>query len=263
MNDIHPYWEIHNSKGPYLLLIHGFLSSRNQWLPNLDALSAVTTPVLVELYGHGRSPAPEDIKAYHPDAYVDAFENIRRQLGVSNWYVCGQSLGASLSLRYALRHPSAVKAQVFTNTVAALAEKKDLSGNLLKTFADELEKGDIHILEKLPMHPLQARFLREDVKTALIKDCSEASPLGVANTMRYTMPEVSVREEIHQNKVPSLLACGKWEKRFEVFRTFARDHMPHLDIVDLDAGHAVNVGAFEAFNEAVVSFIQRQEHPHT
>ena len=111
------------------------------------------------------------------------------------------------------------------------------------------------MLESLPMHPIHARFLREDVKTALMEDCARADLSGIANTMQYTMPEVSVREEIHHNKVPSLLACGRWEKRFAIFRDFARDHMPLLNITDLDAGHAVNVGAAEKFNEAVIDFI--------
>jgi len=38
-----PYYEVREGKGPYVLLVHGFLSSRAQWLPNLDALSTVGT----------------------------------------------------------------------------------------------------------------------------------------------------------------------------------------------------------------------------
>ena len=34
------------------------------------ALARVTRPVVVELWGHGRSPTPEDARLYHPDAYV-------------------------------------------------------------------------------------------------------------------------------------------------------------------------------------------------
>ena len=250
-----PYWEIYDGNGPYLLLVHGILSSRGQWLPNLKELSKVTTPVLVELFGHGRSPSPESTEAYHPEAYVKAFEQIRRQLNAAKWFICGQSLGASLTLRYALRHPDRISAQIFTNTVAGLAEKKSLVNSQIQTYAKELLNGGHKMLESLPMHPIHARFLREDVKTALIEDCAMADLPGIANTMQYTMPEVSVREEIHHNKVPSLLTCGRWEKRFSIFRDFARDHMPLLDITDLDAGHAVNVGAAEQFNATVIDFI--------
>ena len=63
-----PHYEVHPGRGPHLLLVHGMLSSRAQWLPNLAALAAVCRPVTLELWGHGRSPAPADPAAYHPDA---------------------------------------------------------------------------------------------------------------------------------------------------------------------------------------------------
>ena len=117
------YWEVHRGNGLYLLMVHGFLSSRAQWMPNIEALSEKATPVVVELLGHGRSGGPKSPDAYHPDEYVKMFEEIRRRLGIDTWFVCGQSLGACLTLRYALTHPDRINAQIFTNTVAGFAEK--------------------------------------------------------------------------------------------------------------------------------------------
>lgn len=85
-------------RGPPLLLVHGFLSSCAQWRPNLAALKQYVRPVIVELWGHGRSPAPEDPEAYRVTSYIDAFEAIRRDLGVDRWLVCGQSFGAGLTI---------------------------------------------------------------------------------------------------------------------------------------------------------------------
>ena len=55
-----PYYEVHPGEGPYALFVHGFLSSRAQWLPNLNQLSTVCRPVVVELFGHGRSTSPAE-----------------------------------------------------------------------------------------------------------------------------------------------------------------------------------------------------------
>ena len=60
------YYEVHDGDGPHLLLVHGILCSRALWMPNLEALSTVARPVVVELFGHGRSPSPEDADAYTP-----------------------------------------------------------------------------------------------------------------------------------------------------------------------------------------------------
>ena len=98
-------FKVHPGNGPYLLLVHGFLSSSAQWLANLKELSTVCKPVTVDLWGHGRSPAPRDKIHYSPQAYAEQFEQIRQQLGIERWFVCGYSLGAGLSIRYAHDYP--------------------------------------------------------------------------------------------------------------------------------------------------------------
>jgi 2-succinyl-6-hydroxy-2,4-cyclohexadiene-1-carboxylate synthase len=251
-----PYFEVHDGTGPYLLLVHGLLSCRFQWMLNISALSKVTRPVVVELLGHGRSPAPESPSFYRPEKYVEAFENIRKRLGVDKWLICGQSLGAALTLRYALDLPQRIIAQAFTNTTSSFREIKymdDARKDIAELARQLLEQGPEGI-KKIPVHPANARSLRADVKAALIEGCSDLSVQGVVNSICYTRPELSVRDRINTNRVPSLLVCGKREKRFLPFRDFARDHMPCLEIVELDGGHAVNIDAAEEFNDSVSSF---------
>lgn len=250
------YFEVHPGNGPYLLLVHGILSSRAQWMLNLEALSQVTRPVVVELLGHGRSPAPETPDPYRPEGYVKAFEYIREGLGVSEWLVCGQSLGAALTLQYALDHPERLMAQVITNSTSAFREIKDreeaVKGAL--SIAQMILEGGPEGIRKIPVHPVNARSLPEEVKESLVKDSAALSVLGVANAIRYTTADLSLRGQIHKNKVPTLLVCGKREQRFQPLRNFVAAHMPLLDIVDLDAGHAVNIDAAEEFNQMVCAF---------
>src|SRR5271157_541104 len=114
--------EVHGDGAkPHLLLVHGLLSSRAQWRPNLGALAAVSTPVVVELLGHGRSGAPAGSAAYTVAAYVRQFEALRERLGVRRWFICGQSFGAGLTIRYALTHPDRIVGQIFTNTMSGLS----------------------------------------------------------------------------------------------------------------------------------------------
>jgi len=222
----------------------------------LDALAKVSRPVIVELLGHGRSPTPESAKPYHPENYIRAFEKIRKLLGTTRWLLCGQFMGAGLTLRYALDHLEHIMAHVFTNTNSGLKEIKDIdevkkgSALLAQMLLDQGHEG----IKKIPVHPANARWLPKGVKAALLADYSSLIVLGVANTVRYTSPELSVRSEISKNRVPTLLMCGKREKRFKARRDFAESHMPLLDIVDLNAGHAVNIDAADEFNQAVTAF---------
>ena len=259
MSQIELHCDVHEGDGPFLLLVHGILSSRAQWEPNLLALSRVTRPVVVELWGHGRSPAPADPGAYHPNAYVAAFETLRKRLGASRWLVCGQSLGATLTLRYALDHPERLLAQVFTNSTSALADAEWVAGIRAggAEQADAIERGGRAMLEKVPLHPLRARRLPPEVQEALVSDAKLLDPRGLADTIRYTVPESTLRERVTENRVPTLLVCGERDRRFEAQRRFAERHLPHLEVVAVDAGHAVNIEAADAFDAAVIDFLER------
>ena len=68
------YWEEHAGRGPHLLLVHGVLSSRAQWLDNLAVLGEFCRPVVVELFGHGRSPSPQSPRPYSPVGYAEEFQ---------------------------------------------------------------------------------------------------------------------------------------------------------------------------------------------
>ena len=62
------------------ILLARFLSSSAQWILNLNALGKVCQPVTVDLWGHGKSPAPEDRHLYTAH-YGEQFEYIRTTLG--------------------------------------------------------------------------------------------------------------------------------------------------------------------------------------
>jgi len=232
------------------------LSSRAQWLGNIPALSSFCRPVVVELLGHGRSPSPEDPAAYTPQAYVVEFERLRQSLGADRWLVCGQSLGAALTLRYALESPERVMAHVFTNSMSALAEPgwRKTVIPLMQAAADRLEQDGRSAIDEHPLNPRRASRLPAEVREALVEDSRLHDPRGIALTGLHTVPDSPVRERIGTNAVPSLLVVGEREKRFREYRRFAEKQMPLVSVVGLDAGHAVNAEEADAFNREVEAF---------
>jgi pimeloyl-ACP methyl ester carboxylesterase len=249
------YVDIHEGRGPYALFVHGILSSRAQWMLNLDALSTVCRPVVVELLGHGRSEAPDDAAPYTPAGYVSAFEAIRESLGADHWLVIGQSLGSAVTLRYSLDHPDRVIAQVFTNSSSALADEawQQRLQRAAPSMASRIEEGGAAAIAALPIHPSNATRMPDDVKRALVADAELLSPRGVARSLLHTSTS-SVRSRVGENRVPTLLVAGGKEKEFEEPRTFAAANMPMLETVVLEAGHAVNIQAADRFNAAVCEF---------
>lgn len=232
------------------MLLHGFLSSRAQWLENLEGLQRFSTPVTVELWGHGRSPMPEDSALLHPDAYTEQFEKIRRDIGTDRWYVVGQSFGAGLTLRYALQHPQVLYGQAFCNSNSAL-EQTDGSNKTERAIRirDVLLGG--RPLTELPIHPANAKRIPNTILSELIKDAEHLSPQAMVRCLQHTRAHLSVRNEFSTLKVPTLLINGTWEKSFQKTVAFARRELSALRVVNLEGGHAINAEQPASFNKAL------------
>jgi 2-succinyl-6-hydroxy-2,4-cyclohexadiene-1-carboxylate synthase len=259
-----PPYQVHPGRGPYLLLVHGFLSSPAQWLDNLAPLGEHCTPVTVTLWGHagGANPDPD---AYHPDAYVQAFDTIRTELGAERWWLLGYSLGAGLTIRYALIHPARVIGHAFTNSTSALADAAQRSHwrDEAPQSAARIVAGGHAAMARIPVHPRHARRLPAHLRDALRADADRHDPAGIAATLLYTNPDVSVRERIGENVRPALLICGSREKRFLPLRDHAAAHMPHLTIREVDGGHGMNMEVPNAFNAAVIELLRGTAEPPT
>ena len=63
-----------------------------------------------------------------------------------------------------------------------------------------------------------------------------------------------------QNSVPALMVLGTREKRFQQHADYIRAHMPALEVVAAEVGHAVNIEAAPLFNDAVSEFVLRHAH---
>lgn len=248
--------EVLDGSGPPIFMVHGMLSSQSQWRANLAALATVARPVLFELWGHGSSPAPEDAQRYAVDAYLAEFERVRLALGAPRVAVCGSSFGAGLTMRYSLRHPEAVFAQVFTNSMSALTVRAQSPGQT-ETHAADIEARGAEAIAEMPFHPRHARRLEPEVRATLVEAAELVNPRAVAMAIRHTVPGLSVARELEQIRVPTLLVNGLWEKTFQPQRDAARERIPGCEIHDLPAGHAVNLEAADGFNAAAVAFLAR------
>lgn len=245
----------HEGTGPGLLLVHGFLSSAGQWVANIEGLKTFSTPVVVDLWGHGRSPSPADPALYTIEAYIDQFEQIRAELGFDEWALCGASFGAGLTLQYAFTHPERVVRQVFTNSMSGLSRAADKPHERVAR-AEAIETGGREKLADMPFHPRFAKRLSPDVIAALGEDAERLNPIGVSRTIGITAGTLSAAARLGETRVPTLLVNGTWEKAFQPVRDWAVAALPSLQVVDLEGGHSINAELPDAFNAALKAFLQ-------
>lgn len=243
------------SDRPPLLLVHGFLSSRRQWLPNA-ALSRDFRLVRVDLPAHGASPAPRSDAEAAPEYLVAQLEHLRAALGIPRWHVCGHSFGAGLTLRYALDHPQHCLGHVFTNANAALREGPgEDERRVYAAQIAQLHAEGAGALATMRYHPVHARRLDPALRAALIADADAVDPAGFARLLAQASPRLSVRARLGALRVPTLLVNGLHERRFQPARAWLAQAHPAIRIVDLDGGHSINLDCPEAFDTAVRDFL--------
>ena len=253
------HYDVHEGVGEPMLLVHGIMGGRGLWSANIDALREVCSPIVVELYGHGRSPSPGEVARYQPEAYVEEFERIRTELGVDRWWLTGQSLGAALTLRYCLDHPGRALGHVFTNSASGLGDATWVAELTARAEGDarRMERAGWGALHDLRINPARSHRIVESVRDALTADEPLLDPNGIANGIRSTAIGASVRDRIAENTVPSLLVVGTRERGFADCARFASTQMPHLRVEAFDVGHSPNAEVPDEFNRVVAEFVLR------
>lgn len=246
---------------PALLLMHGLLSSRHQWLLNQETLRSKYRLVLVELPGHGQAAPCTDLARLQPDALADDLDRARQILGIRRWHICGQSFAAGITLRHALRHPEAVAAQIWTNSNRVLSELPDATGVAsIEARSRAIEKEGREALRREPFHPLFGRRFPADIRERLVAD-ADGSDLGtIAALLRHTLPALPMRAAFARISVPTLLVNGRLESQFQPVRQLAAQLLPELEVADLPGGHAINIEKPELFDETALEFLGRHDH---
>lgn len=94
-------------RGPAVVLVHGLGGFAESWRHNIDALAARATVYAIDLPGFGGSDKPRT--AYSLAYFARALHGFLDAVGVPHAALVGHSLGAAVSVTYALTHPSRVE----------------------------------------------------------------------------------------------------------------------------------------------------------
>jgi 2-succinyl-6-hydroxy-2,4-cyclohexadiene-1-carboxylate synthase len=251
-------WQLHAGNGPPCLMIHGALGSRSYWNENIEALGTLTTPVSIELWGHGSSPSPSDPKAYEPAGYIEQFERIRTELDAERVYVIGQSMGAALMLHYALTRPERVIALVLTNSSSAFSDPdawRHRHATMVMDRARDVRQRGVESLRDTWLNPSRSRRIPERTRSVLAAEFDEHQTEGIARSFELTNRSLPLGDRLRQIVQPTLLTVGVDEERFLPLVEQAR-LIPRLVLADIEASHAVNAQNPEQWNEAVVDFLR-------
>ncbi|HUF39092.1 MAG TPA: alpha/beta hydrolase [Anaerolineales bacterium] len=246
--------------GRPVILVHGMGGSLNQW----DALSADLAGagcevIALDLFGHGDSPKSHAGDGYHIDDIYTHFETWLDALDLPRAPVLvGHSLGAYLSLNYALRRKTRIGALIFASPffsprqlsrpIRLSLENVELGKTLLRLAPQWTIASALRIAE------MNGERLTRPVRDNLARDYKKFDP-GVfesARTARNLVPQ------LHRIEAPAMVVWGERDLTLapESFPELC-ERLPHADMRKLPGGHIPHLTDSARFNRSVLEFIKK------
>ena len=243
-------------RGPPLVLLHGYVGDgRASWHPQLDGLSDEFTVIAWDAPGAGGSSDPPE--AFGISGYADCLAGFIEELGLVDPSIVGLSFGGILALELCHRHPAVARRLVLASAYAGWV------GSLSATVSEQRLQQAFVLAELTP---------DEFVATLLPTIFTEGTPSGSVEAFEASMrafnpagfremaraSAVDLRDVLPRISVPTLLVYGDHDVRAPLpVAEHLHGAIAGSTLVLLPGvGHACNIEAPEAFNEAVRRFLR-------
>jgi pimeloyl-ACP methyl ester carboxylesterase len=248
-----------------LVLLHAYPMGRQMWEPQVPFFAAQGFRALwYDCRGFGLSEAPGEVSLYSQDTSVEDLHALLRALGIRRAALCGLSMGGSIALSFASRHPETVSALAVCDTGAGSEDPAAFAATVTG-WAEAAEQGSVPaFLDLLLAHPIFGGFAgRGKTEAAMLGRLIGSHPAhGLACTARRTLaqrpPIYALAERLKGLTVPTLVLVGERDHPCLATSRFMAETIPGAELVVMrGAGHFVNLEAPDEFNRVVLAFLQR------
>ena len=238
-------------EGRPLLCVHGSGGTHEVWKAQLGRLASHRPVAALDLSGHGDSedfdadPGWESVSAYADDVLAVARET---DAGV----LAGNSLGGAVAMRLVAERDHGLDALVLAGTGAKLPVLSDLLEWLDEDFDRAVEF--LHEPNHL-FHDADPRYRRLSMETM--------ERVGRRVTYRdfLSCHEFDVRDRLDRISVPTLALAGEHDRLTPPeYHEYLAEEIPDCEYREIpDAAHLAMLEAPDAFNDALLAFLDEKE----
>ena len=255
------YYEEHGRGFP-LVLAYGIGGNAGMWEPNVAALSAQYRLVLWEPRGHARSDSPEDPARYTFHRWALDLRDVLDHLRIRKAYVGGLSLGGGIATRFTLLYPSRVRALTVVDSSSAAGLPLSVENIVMRARSIEvvLKEGLDAMAEfAIASNPNIAGRVTLDPKARdeIVAMYRMLAPIGYANSLRALIAMDYITDQLPKIRVHTLLVCGDEDPSLGPMKVIQKKIKGSRLVVLSPAGHFANRDQPEAFNRAVLAFLEK------
>ncbi|MCF1426455.1 MAG: o-succinylbenzoate synthase [Shewanella sp.] len=237
-----------DSNQPALVLLHGFLGSKDDWQPILPYLNGHFYCIVLDLPGHGGSEAiPLPTPGF--EACAGLILNTLDCLGIDEFTLMGYSLGGRIALHLARqldqRSPTRLQALLLESCHPGLQQDSERQARARNDalWAERLTRESLSSV--LTDWYQQAVFadLSETQKQALVAKRCHANATALVNCYRAT--SLALQQDLWQ--LPNQLSCPVYffaaerDAKFCALATRWSAQSPLINLTIKDAGHNIHI----------------------
>ena len=250
------YLDENSSSQKAVLLLHGLGSNGSSWRLQIPELTSAGFRVIApdaRGFGHSGFPGGKlSIKAMASD-----FARVIEQLDIKPAHVIGISMGGTHALQLALDCPDYIKSMILVNTFASLRPKK-----ASLWFYYGMRVILLHVLGMETQAKFVAKkiFPQPDMEPARIElynQIMQANPRAYRQVM-MSFGTFNIAPRLSQIKIPTLVITAENDETVSPSnQKILADNIPNAAQIFIpNAGHAVIVDQYAAFNRAILEFLQ-------
>ncbi|KAA3660923.1 MAG: alpha/beta fold hydrolase [Chloroflexi bacterium] len=240
-----------------MLLIHGFPLNSAMWSMQIDDLNSFARIIAPDLRGHGNSDAVPG--PYSMTQLADDCADIMGHLAVATPFVVGGlSMGGYVVFEFYRRYPEHVAGLILTATRAA-ADPDEAKANRDAAAANVAENGINDLVEGMLPKLLSPKNLDDVEMVSFVRDIlmktSVAGAMGALMAMKDRPDSTPTLAEID---VPTLIIHGADDQIVPLAEAEAMHKAIKGSklVVLKNAGHLPNLEQPDAFNDAVIDFLE-------
>jgi 3-oxoadipate enol-lactonase len=256
LNDIHVQYDDVGTGTP-VLFIHGHPFNRSMWWPQVEALQSDYRVVTFDLRGYGESSLGEgkqDFGVFTKD--IDALLNA---LDIHSAVIVGLSMGGQIAFETWSQLPNRVQALVLADTFAqldTLARKQERYDTAERLLSEGMAAYADETLPKM----IAPSTIRDQPQVAqhVLTMMQKTPPAGAAATLRARAERQDYTPLLNGITVPTLIVVGRDDEFTPVSTAeFMHERIPNSQLVVIEnAGHLPNLEQPDAFNQALLEFLQ-------
>jgi 3-oxoadipate enol-lactonase len=240
-------------KGPAVLLLHAFPLHHAMWDAQIPALSDRFRVIAPDMRGFGES---QPAVPWTMDDAADDLDELLDKLAISNCAVVGVSMGGYSALPFWSKYPNRVRRLVLANTRARADNDTEKRGR--DEMIAAIEQHGPGILPDRMLPRLLKPNAPANVVRAVRSMIEQASGPAAAYAVMAMRDRADFSATVHKIACPVLVVTGEQDViiRAEDSKDMA-EAIPGARFVTVpDSGHLSNIENPQAFNRALLEFLQ-------